>query len=646
MNQPVIADVDSRPDGAAGSERGEGPSTWRRPYFEPDLVVSRDAEGKLASRYGDPCWDYRSQSTDGASAASLQFFTIEGGTDHGLAAIIREQQKALMWLHIDAGKVRALMTIQLANRTAYAWCQIAMRRGVELFELLANPTWIAEELRSRHRTHVWQTASLVKTLWRHAKALGMGVQIPLQELRAVVQAESQARSDDRQTPLIPSSIYCAILGRLVAGLEEIERDLDEVLDAYRQSITSSRSAPASGSKMQRKTFRARAMVQVAERMKRFGYAPREAWALDKFIAGRINFIQSQLMHTVAGLSGMRVGEVCILPLHDVVETFEDRGSVHYVIKGFTHKLNHGVKKPTTWITSREGYRAILLAQRIAATILDVVGGEPQKGQQALLFCSSANPFMKKSNNYLCRCRGQLIEAICPLITQGDIDELDHLELERGWQRDGIEVGKRWPLAFHQLRRSLSVYAHRSGMVSLPVLKAQLQHVTDEMRAYYADGYSRAVNLVWDPDHFSHEWNAAKAESSYFGYTLGLLLSDDDLMGRGAERLAATVATRSRNDTLSLFKDGKLAYKETVLGGCISTEECNAKPLEPIPFECLETDCVNQVVHAKRLEYVISTQEMVVATLERDDCGSVEQRLEVENLRVLLKARQRFMERRT
>ena len=277
------------------------------------------------------------------------------------------------------------------------------------------------------------------------------------------------------------------------------------------------------------------------------------------------------------------------------------------------------------------------------TIFEEVGGQPSVGQQALLFPSTEDPFKARSTATLRVSQGRLIEAICPVITQEDIDELDRLELARGWRRDGIEVGGRWPLAFHQLRRSLSVYAHRSGMVSLPALKAQLQHITDEMRAYYADGYSRAVNLVFDKDHFSHEWNAAKAESSFFGYVMGLLFSDEELVGQGAERMAQTVSNRTRQETLQLFKEGKLAYRETVLGGCISTEECKAQPLEPIPVDCLRTNCVNLVVYSKRLDHVIRSQETVVAMLERDEHGSVEHRLEVNNLRVLLNARQRRKE---
>lgn len=39
------------------------------------------------------------------------------------------------------------------------------------------------------------------------------------------------------------------------------------------------------------------------------------------------------------------------------------------------------------------------------------------------------------------------------------------------------------------------------MVSLPALKGHLQHVTDEMRVYCSDGFCRAVNLVFDKEHF-------------------------------------------------------------------------------------------------------------------------------------------------
>ena len=131
------------------------------------------------------------------------------------------------------------------------------------------------------------------------------------------------------------------------------------------------------------------------------------------------------------------------------------------------------------------------------------------------------------------------------------------------------------------------------------------------------------------------------------YTLAILFSDEELIdgigGKGAGRIAEVVVNRSKAETLKLFEQGKLKYKETVLGGCVSTEECKQTPLEPIPWDCIEGDCPNAIVFGKRLNRLIETQKAVVATLESDERGSVEHRLEADHLRVLLKARQRLQE---
>jgi hypothetical protein len=222
-------------------------------------------------------------------------------------------------------------------------------------------------------------------------------------------------------------------------------------------------------------------------------------------------------------------------------------------------------------------------------------------------------------------------------------ELDRLELDRGWAHDGIEVGKRWPLAMHQLRRSLAVYAHRSGMVSLPALKAQLQHITQEMSAYYARGFCAATNIAYDTKHIAHEWQAAKAESSYFAYAMGVVFADDELLGQGVQKMSDVVERRKREETLALFAKGELAYRETALGGCISTEACKSDPMEPIPYECLESNCVNLVVLGKRLDKVIQSQQVAVAMLEKTENGSVEHRLEARSLEALLKAKHKLLQ---
>jgi integrase len=612
-------------------------------YFPAETVVSRDVEGYPVSSYADPSWDFRSASTDGISARTLHFFGVEGAAEPSRASRIRAQHKALMWVYIDAGKARAVATIQQANYALFAWGGKADRRGVDLFTMLTNSEWVAEDSTSINSSYLQMTPVLVRTLWRHREALSVEASsFQLGSMRQSIMGELNGRPEHRQTPLIPSRVYCSILAGLVERMDVIDRELDDLLGAFHRSMAAVRSVPAGASKQQRATLHAKALKDLVGAMRNQGYEPSPGNALDRFIIGRLVEHQIALMLTVSAFSGMRKAEVAILPLADSLHEFEHLGATHYELHGFTHKLNNGQKTPTSWITSHQGARAARLAERIAWGIVAETGQAPKAGQQALLFPSTRNPYRRKANSAFDIGLVRLRELVCPMIARPDIDELDRLELARDWQRDDIEVGKRWPLAFHQLRRSLAVYAHRSGMVTLPALKAQLQHISEEMTSYYAYGYSRATNLVFDRDHFSHEWNAAKEESSYFGYTLALLLSDEDFFGGvSAQRMSAVVESRSREDTLRLFREKKLAYRETVLGGCVSTEECKAQPLEPIPYDCLESSCPNMVVLSKRLRAVLHSQQTVVATLARCEPGSVEHRLEVRHLEVLLNAQTRL-----
>lgn len=619
------------------------------PYFDQALVVSVDRHNKPMSRYGDTSWNISAQSSDQTSGVNLYFFeapaeVMASANNLELATQIREQQKALMWLHMDAGKVRSQGTIKLSNHALTTWSERAYARGINLFDLLSDPIAVGEEAITLNATYAELSRTLIKTLWRNRRDIGMRSEFRLREIRSAITSGYSTRDNpNHQTPIIPSKVYCKILGNLIGSLDVLEHDIPVLLDAYQQSIAASRAVPRGSNEMRIRKIRTNRLRAVADCMGAYGYTRQSA--LDKFISSQINYRQSILMHLVIAFTGMRVGEASILPLANVLESFEDHRGAHYIVKGYTTKLNGGTKKATSWITSREGHRAIILAQRISSTIFrEVKGGAPSTDDpHALLFCSIKNPHKKKSQQILYQSQARLTKEMSPVVDQEDINELNELELDRSWQREGIETGKPWPLAFHQLRRSLSVYAHRSGMVSLPALKAQLQHITDEMRAYYSDGFSRAVNLVFDPDHFSHEWNAAKAESSYMGYALGLLFSDEELLGHGASRMSQTISSRPRKETIQLFQQGKIAYRETVLGGCTSTEECKSSPMEAIPIDCLESNCINLVVHRKRLDFLIQTQEGVAAALEESSPGSVEHRLEANHLKVLISAREKLQE---
>jgi hypothetical protein len=612
----------------------------RQPFFPVDLPVSYDTTGSVASRFGDLFWDLSSMSADGTSSKKLYFYNADSPTNSSLDWLLREQHKALMWLHMDAGKTRSWNSLQNTNLALLNCCKDATDRGTDLYSLLTKPEWVMQTAQGMNRLYVDSTSSALRTLWRHRQVLGAPIDFPYQNLLSALSKEARSRPLNQQTPLIPSRVYCAILAALDNRMSVIENELDLLLEASTKDHEEWRNAPKD--ERQRYTVRSESLAGLVERMKKLGYEPAQSRGLDRFVAGRLTEHKVTLMLVIAAFTGMRIGEVAILPLKDVLVEFEHMGSKHYELKGSTHKLNRGVKRSTTWITSHQGARAVQLARRIALSIQEQYGGSAKAGQRALLFPSSDNAFKSLASSSFQAGLKRLRTILCPVIEQTDIEELDHLELAGGWLRDDIRVGEPWPLACHQLRRSLAVYGHRSGMVSLPALKAQLQHITQEMSSYYANGFSKAVNLVFDKTHFSHEWKAAKAESSYFAYALGVLFSDEDpLLGQGAQRMANAVESRNPQDTLRLFEENKLAYRETPLGGCVSTEDCKTDPLEPIPYDCLDSNCINLVVFGKRLEHIIKHQEVAVANLASNEEGSVEHRLEASHLKVLLKARERL-----
>ena len=114
-------------------------------YFPGETIVSRDFAGNPVSRYADPSWDFSSASTDGVSARTLYFHDLEGAVEPARASRISAQHKALMWVYIDVGKARAIATIRQANYALLAWCSKADRRGVDLFTMLTNPEWVAQD---------------------------------------------------------------------------------------------------------------------------------------------------------------------------------------------------------------------------------------------------------------------------------------------------------------------------------------------------------------------------------------------------------------------------------------------------------------------------------------------------------------------
>ncbi|MBP0596885.1 hypothetical protein J8I26_02145 [Herbaspirillum sp. LeCh32-8] len=609
-----------------------------RTYFPPNHVVTRDSIGNPVSRYSEESWDFAAIST--ARETRVWFYGQTSGVDHPeLDWLLREQGKALVCQYLEGGSIRAFSTIYRVNLVCVKWCEYARTCEMELFDVLCAPDLLKEHLLSLSSVDISLTGSLITALWKGRKRFG--IKPNRAALRAVMTEVYASLPENQQTPLIPSKIYTAILGNLISQMDVIEHNLDHLLAAFQTCRDLEVQLDGERDRNRRTAARRASLDGYVEKLRELGY---KSGSIENFVRGMINKYQSTLMFVVIAFTGMRVGECVKLPVENVLSKVMHLDTAHWLINGFTHKLHFGIKKEASWVTVEEGRRAVQIALRISNAVYDGVG---RPDGERILFCSSGNPCEIKGSTQLIEGRSWVQSIVCPIISQEDLNELEIIRLDRDWELDGIAVGHVWPIAPHQLRRSLAVYAHRSGMVSLPSLKAQLQHITEEMTLYYSSGFQDAANVVFDRDHFSYDWNSANAESSYFGMALGVLLNNEELLGAGANWLmsdrvqASPVSAHSRAESLELFKKGQLAFNETPLGGCMSTEPCKTMPLEPIQYECLESNCPNLVVFGKRLDLVIRTQENVVSVLASSSPDGVEHRLEAANLQTLLNARMRL-----
>jgi hypothetical protein len=242
------------------------------------------------------------------------------------------------------------------------------------------------------------------------------------------------------------------------------------------------------------------------------------------------------------------------------------------------------------------------------------------------------------------------ERVFPTITAEDTAELKRVDMHRAWEDEPkYAIGQQWPFTRHQLRRSLALYAQRSGLVTLPTLKRQLQHITQEMSMYYARGSAFAKGFIdTHKAHFAKEWAEAQGLSEYLAYAEQVLFSDERLFGGHAAWTqsravqASPVSVYSREETVRMFGKGQLAYRETVLGGCASVEPCKSTPLDWMRLDCLESNCRNLVVVPSKLQRVIKAQQATVEKLRAVDEASVECRIEAQTLQRLLDAQEKLM----
>ena len=606
----------------------------------PDFVVSRDISGKKRSCYGDLLWDRSAYSPVGRTFnLNFQYWDDRNPMTRQRQCLVEEMHwLMLILIYLKPGSA-------LSNQTLAAYVQVTrfLARYCEINSLQIKQVLSVSELSFAfiesgcdQRKFV---ALQVQLRDLGAKVVGFDVarKDAIEKLRSIA---NRYRDSIKQYPPIPTRIFSIIL----RALNEIIQEVSQIIESLLSLASECYSDPLAGMGITRqKNVRSELSLNFDgfrpgfdDLLKKYGLT--EFWAEKGYepnrpgLSAALMDIQHVSALQILAYSGMRGSEALSLPYH-CLRMVERDGCVHYILKGSVTKLTKGKIKQVQWVTSSSGHDAIRLAQRIAFLIYSAKGDQPIDSSRSVnkfyLFVSPN--YVKRSNRgknmpaHLISNRFEKIRSqLLPAITKDDLDELRRIDPHRDWDaEEKFKCGQRWPLTAHQLRRSLALYAQRSGLVSLPSLKRQLQHITLEMAMYYARGSSFAVEFIGDGQdrHFGEEWQATQPVSQYLSYAADVLFADEvDLYGGHAHwinmrlRNSDGLVMEDRTVTLKRFHKGELAYKPTPVGGCVNPGPCDKNPIDILHVECIAENCKYFVGNLKKTERVVMIKSKEVEML--------------------------------
>ncbi|HEY8585434.1 MAG TPA: hypothetical protein VIL60_01755 [Rhodanobacter sp.] len=506
------------------------PPSWPPP---DDFPVVIDAQGKVVSRYGEPIWDL---SPWAGEAMKLNFGDgkLRKG-DPGItpfnASLFR--QVVALWLY-GPNSVRVANTLILRFtilRPLFVTCSKGPS-PVRVSDLMRYPKVAERVAAAMQPSQSSYALTLLHDLWEQREALGFVLldATGLKDLAAALPNHETA-----QTPYIPPRIWLYQVNRLRAFLDDflkhgqkIEECYRFCLEAYAQNAGSLGKAcserlhcsrhPFNHGNSHRNgkrpgcTFYGRFSITaekfgIKDLLERWMIKPGET--LDSSEAG-IQALSSYF--TLVGYAGtayllnfsmMRIDEVWALQADCLTVERDEVGDDIYMLSGPTTKtIQDGDAR---WITSPsakvavEAMVTVTNLRMLAADANPDVPTTPEDIRNPHLVERSYEPWAVSVgpvpqpltvrplfDHYKRAVSERLFDPEELRITASDLEAARLVTPTLDPVR--FDVGKVWPLAWHQLRRTGAVNMVASGIVGDASVQHQLKHATRSMSRYYGQGY--------------------------------------------------------------------------------------------------------------------------------------------------------------
>ena len=639
-------DIPSSPASAASAN-------YRPPTWPPsrDWPVVIDKDGAVVSRWGDPVWDL----TPWAGAPSkLNFGDGGAGQNDSLdaenAALLR---LAMGWLIWGPRAYRTVGTILNRFGAVKLVISLCSRSGISAASLMRAPK-VLESLPDCIAPSRWEsTISVFHRLYDARDVLGFTI-LDDEALKRL--AEIATNYESVQTPYIPPRIWVYQVARLRECLEDfwnhrgqLEACFRFCLNAYAANYGSLQGALVKSKDGNKGPFTSSSgpltgceyLGPFSEIAERYGISILLAkWFSGQRESPRVSVLSTYFsLVTFAGLAYIanftlqRKEEVaslrtsCLLWEHD-----EKLGRIPFIC-GETTKTDSDAD--ARWVASPSVEIAVSVLTVIARLRMVCDAENPEIHPSAAdvkdpyLFSTATEPWgfsVGSARPYHVRPGVVALSAIMPRYPLlFDKEQLritsEDLKIARrltpNLPVDEFDVGRVWPLAWHQYRRTAAVNMFASGIISDSSMQQQMKHSSRLMPLYYGRGHTRL--------HLNQEVEKMVVKAMYDSMAdrLKSVVSDRFVSPHSAERkdtIVANVLSAKDVKTLTAWaKTARVSFREHRLGGCMKTGPCGYGGVESVA-RCGGGDggkpC-SDVIYDREKESQVRTQlHRVTAELEQ------------------------------
>lgn len=621
-------------------------------YPLADTPVSYDKEGNVLSRFNDTMWDFSCYIYSPNHRKHIFFNTFDFIENKELKNKVLYEYKlilyGLLYCNLNTSRSVSMQTIissYLSNLRLLFYTAIdsnvslsGMSKNNFLMKMIFKQISFLERRRCASLLHLFKKMSALSVVFKnHDFTLTSDQNKYIQNLRLILKD-----NPIKQHLVIPSEMYFKLNVFIDDHLSFSKENLQPLLDVYFLKV-----------------FKVDFMDSVYKKNIE-NYCLKYNITNRNILVSHLYRIISLALTKIIMFSGMRHGEALLLPFN-CLEVIELNNNSIYTLTGYTSKLTQSGPVKSTWITSSQVQTAIEILQAITKAYLksiDVNLNSINYEKVPLIsFSSRSNRrYLKALYDYPMFSTLAVKKSLDALNFNSKIDANSMRELELttsslvSIEKYDIEIGSDFPFTAHQFRRSLTVYAARSGIVNLPALKGQLKHIKRDMTLYYANNAMNSVNLFDNDlvDSFIEEL----AIDQYLNFKEDVLDAIDPLYGAEGARLqnaknreSTPIFLEDEKAALKDIKEGKMSYRRTPLGGCARIGSCDEISELTITSCIACKDAIFSDRTDKALRIALRNFQIQLKSIPEDSPFAIHLSAEINQINILLRKRKQALESR-